>query len=228
MPEFPAITRPGSIASRHPVALIAGTTALANSATGLRLAAPIIDPEPPAHVEPGDRVAHRPEPGDDVDRLARRAGVGLGRRDLRADVHVDADHRDRLQPLRPLGQGQRAVDVHAELRLLLARRDVPVRLGVDVRVDPQGHRRDLTPSSPATRAMASSSASLSTLNIRTPAFSPAAISSSVLPTPAKTVRPGSPPATSTRYSSPPETTSNPLPCSAITRRIDRFEFALTE
>ncbi len=76
--------------------------------------------------------------------------------------------------------------------------------------------------------MASSSASLSTLNINTPASSPAAISSSVLPTPANTVWPAFPPATPTRNNSPPDTTSNPLPCSAMTRRIDRFEFALTE
>ena len=50
------------------------------------------------------------------------------------------------------------------------------------------------PIAAATRAMASSSASLSTLNIKTPASSPAWISSSVLPTPANTVLPGSPPA----------------------------------
>ena len=35
MPAFPAITRPGSIASRHPVAFIAGTIARANSSIGL-------------------------------------------------------------------------------------------------------------------------------------------------------------------------------------------------
>ncbi len=84
------------------------------------------------------------------------------------------------------------------------------------------------PASAATRAMASSSASLSTLNISTPASRPARISSSVLPTPAKTTRSPGPPASPTRYSSPPETTSNPLPCSAITLRMPRFEFALTE
>ena len=100
-------------------------------------------------------------------------------------------------------------------------------LGVDIRINPQGQRRH-DPDDFATRTIASSSASLSTLNIKTPAFSPAAISSSVFPTPANTARPGSPPGLRTRYSSPPETTSNPLPCSAITLRIDRFEFALTE
>ena len=84
------------------------------------------------------------------------------------------------------------------------------------------------PTAAATRAMASSSASLSTLNIRTPASSPALISSSVLPTPANTVLPGSPPASPTRYSSPAETTSKPLPCSAITLRMPRFELAFTE
>ena len=34
MPAFPAITRPGSIASRQPVALTAGTITRANSAIG--------------------------------------------------------------------------------------------------------------------------------------------------------------------------------------------------
>ena len=85
------------------------------------------------------------------------------------------------------------------------------------------------PTAAATRAMASSSASLSTLNIRTPASSPAWISSSVLPTPANTVLPGvaaGQPAPG--RARPPETTSNPLPCSAITLRMPRFELALTE
>ena len=62
-----------------------------------------------------------------------------------------------------------------------------------------------------TRSSASSSSALSTLNIPMPARSAKAISDSVFPTPAKTVRPGSPPASSTRASSPPETTSNPEP-----------------
>ena len=75
MPEFPAITRPGSIASRHPVALIDGITA-GELVDRPGLMPPIINPEPAPHVEPGDRVAHRAELGDDLDRLARRAGVG--------------------------------------------------------------------------------------------------------------------------------------------------------
>ena len=58
MPALPAITRPGSIASRQPVALTAGTITRANSSIGLRLVPLVVDPEPAAHVVPRDRMAH--------------------------------------------------------------------------------------------------------------------------------------------------------------------------
>jgi hypothetical protein len=81
---------------------------------------------------------------------------------------------------------------------------------------------------PAMRSSASSSGSDSTFKSRMSFSSANRISSSVLPTPAKTVFFGSPPALRTRKSSPPETTSNPLPCSCMSRRIERLELAFTE
>ena len=66
---------------------------------------------------------------------------GLQRRDLAADVHVDADHLDARQP------GGACVDVagvlpgDAELVLGPAGGDLPVRPGVDVGIDAHRHRR---------------------------------------------------------------------------------------
>ena len=54
------------------------------------------------------------------------------------------------------------------------------------------------------------------------------ISSSVFPTPEKTILAGSPPAIRTLVSSPPETISKPDPSLARSESIERFEFALTE
>ncbi|CAI8294767.1 MAG: Uncharacterised protein [Gammaproteobacteria bacterium] len=54
------------------------------------------------------------------------------------------------------------------------------------------------------------------------------ISSSVLPTPEKTVFAGSPPAAMTLCNSPAETISKPEPKSDKIESIERFELALTE
>ena len=54
------------------------------------------------------------------------------------------------------------------------------------------------------------------------------ISSSVLPTPANTIFPGSTPAARARRISPPETTSMPDPISAIVRRMLTFELDFIE
>jgi len=74
----------------------------------------------------------------------------------------------------------------------------------------------------ATRESCSSSSSLSQLNCRIPASSAAAISSSRLPTPEKTMRLASPPACRARKSSPPETMSNPYPSLARSARRARL------
>jgi hypothetical protein len=83
------------------------------------------------------------------------------------------------------------------------------------------------PSDLATSPRRDSSSSLSTLNSITPASSPARISAAVLPTPANTTGAVAD-AFLARYNSPPLVTSNPLPCSAISRRMDRLPLVLTE
>ena len=80
----------------------------------------------------------------------------------------------------------------------------------------------------ASRSIASSSGSDSTLNWKMPAASAAPSSRSVLPTPENTTRPGATPARSARSSSPPETMSAPAPISARVRTTARFELALSE
>ena len=67
----------------------------------------------------------------------------------------------------------------------------------------------------------------STLKQRIRASSAATMSSRDLATPENTMRPGSPPAISTRLSSPPETMSKPAPRRASRFSTARFEFAFT-
>ncbi|MDT4854506.1 hypothetical protein FQZ97_888120 [compost metagenome] len=61
----------------------------------------------------------------------------------------------------------------------------------------------------------------------TPICSARRISSRLLPTPEKTILPGSPPAARTRSSSPRETMSKPAPRRASTFNTPRLELALT-
>ena len=114
--------------------------------------------------------------------LAGRLGERPGLEDLASDVGLDADHADAGKPASLLEDLAGAPDVHAELVVLQARRDVRVRLRVDVRVDPQGDPRRFA-RRPASASIFSISRSDSALKARIPAATPAAISSSVLPTP---------------------------------------------
>ena len=84
-----------------------------------------------------------------------------------------------------------------------------------------------TPRPIATRLSASSSGRDSMLNWRMPASSPAAISASVLPTPANTMRSAGTPAASATRNSPSDTTSAPAPRRASVRTSARLAFALS-
>ena len=131
-------------------------------------------------------------------------------------------------PTTPSGDFQDRVDVEAELDALDAGVGLGVRLGRQVRVDAQG---DLAPSCPspcATSPMASSSASLSTLNRKTP-FSRrvADLGIGLADAGEDDLRRRSPPALRARYSSPPLVTSKPAPCSAISRQMLRLALVLT-
>src|SRR5262245_60962154 len=103
----------------------------------------ITDAVAPPHVVPFDRVAHGPQPADQLDTLGNGTRIWLGRGNLRADVHVHADHAERRDRAGGLGGPRGPLDVHAELRLLLAGRDVTVGLGVHVGIDAQRDRGDL-------------------------------------------------------------------------------------
>ena len=78
---------------------------------------------------------------------------------------------------------------------------------------------------PATSAIRSNSGRDSTLIIKIRAFSAAAISSSVLPTPEKTILPGLAPALRQRLNSPTDTMSKPEPSEANNLRMLRFDSA---
>lgn len=80
----------------------------------------------------------------------------------------------------------------------------------------------------ATRSIVSSSASDSTVRKRIRLRSAAAISSSVFPTPAKTIFSGPTPVARARRSSPPETMSKPAPAFARVFSTARFAHDFTE
>ena len=78
---------------------------------------------------------------DQFEHLVERGQKRIERRDLRADVAVNTGHpqvreRDRA----PVGR-ERVLVRDTELVFAQARRDVGVGTGVDVGIDPQGHRR---------------------------------------------------------------------------------------
>ena len=79
----------------------------------------------------------------------------------------------------------------------------------------------------ASRCSVCSSSSDSTLKREMPTLSAPVISSTLLPTPENTIRPGGMPACRLRCSSPADTMSAPTPASAISCRMARFGLALT-
>ena len=145
---------------------------------------------------------------------------------LRPDVH--------LQPLdyevRELG-GRRIrrrgkCQGDAKLVLALARRDLGVRPGIHIRVDPDRHRR--LAAELAGHMIDAGQLGLALHMKREDARLDASrMSASVLPTPAKTLRLTCAPAACTRRNSPPLTTSNAAPKFASRRSNARFEFALS-
>ena len=107
---------------------------------------------------------------------------------------------------------------------LQARRDVGMRPRVDVRVHAQRDARDHAPAARAIASICSISRWDSALKARILAATPAAISSSVLPTPEKTIRSAGIPHSGAARSSPPETTSAPDP--SLARRPSRARLEL--
>ena len=91
---------------------------------------------------------------------------------------------------------ERLADVHAELVLAQAGRDVGMRARVDVRVDAQRDARRAAARARRPRRCRAISSSLSALNSPIPCSSPSAISASLLPTPENTIRSGAKPARS--------------------------------
>ena len=124
-----------------------------------------------------------------------------------------------------LGGARGPLDVDAELRLLLAGRDVAVRLGVDIGVDAEGDRRDC-PIAAATRAIVQFGLAL---DVEHPDAGLRAnrISSSVLPTPAKQHLAGVAAGLQNAVQFAAADRSNPLPSWASSRRMRVFEQVLT-
>src|SRR5690606_26375938 len=103
----------------------------------------VIDAEAATDVDVLELDAVLRELLDELDEARDRVGERRRLRELRADVEVDAGD---LQALRAGGfaeQAARLLHRHAELVLLEARRDVRVRLRVDVGVDAQRDLRAL-------------------------------------------------------------------------------------
>src|SRR6266542_4436440 len=73
--------------------------------------------------------------------LPRGFFEGRGLQDLTADVRLNSRHDEVLQAPRPAEDLARHSDVHSELVVLQAGRDVGMGLRVDVRIDAQGYPR---------------------------------------------------------------------------------------
>ena len=110
---------------------------------GFRRHGRLADPDSSADVECFDRKAGRGQALRQARQVPRGLGERPGLQDLASDVRLNADHADAGKAAGLLEDRARPPDVHAELVLLQARRDVRMRLRVDVRVDPQGHSRRL-------------------------------------------------------------------------------------
>ncbi len=103
--------------------------------------APVGDAQPAPEVEPPDGVAVGAQRLRQLGDLCERRLEGRQLGQLRADMHVDADHLDAGQARRPGVDLASAADRHAELVLRLAGGDLGVSAGVDVRVHPHRDRR---------------------------------------------------------------------------------------
>ncbi len=99
--------------------------------------------EAAADIDVLDRNAIRSQRRHQVDQHGDGVVIGLQIGDLAADMHVDADDPDARQAGGALVDGAGALPGNAELVLGLARGDLLVRLGVDIRVDAQRDRRGL-------------------------------------------------------------------------------------
>ena len=99
----------------------------------------ILNPQAAAQVQVADLDAQAPQPVDQL--LQFLQGVHEGRHlgDLGADVAGHPHHFEMRQVPGPAIVIQGLLDVDAELVLLEPGGDVGMGLGVDVRIDPQGH-----------------------------------------------------------------------------------------
>ena len=81
---------------------------------------------------------------DETQHLARRLAIRLELGDLRADVDVDAVYGDARQRGGVAVERRRVGERDAELALLQSRRDVRMRLRIDVGIHAEAHRGDLS------------------------------------------------------------------------------------
>ena len=157
-----------------------------------------------------------------------RRGWARGSVKLRPDVAAQP-HAPSGGAARPpaLYRTRRLVEGHAELVVLEARRDVRVRLRIDVRVHPDADRR--RPVHPGGHAL-----EVLELGLRLDVEEADAGLEGLRPSPPRSCPPrrtppwpGSPPAAITRWSSPPETMSKPAPCRARRSSTPTLGQALT-
>src|SRR5207248_528390 len=95
----------------------------------------VVHTEATAYIKPFDAMAAFAQPVDERNDLLHRLNVRLDLIDGRADVDVDAADAQILEGAILLKYALGALDVHAKFRLLLARRRLDVRLGIDIGID---------------------------------------------------------------------------------------------
>ena len=143
-------------------------------------------------------------------------------RDLTANVNVNRAWFKTGQPSRMSVSCLGIFPGNTEFVFGLAGGNLFMRARIDIGIDPECHLGGFAqPACDCGKLV--KLARLSTLNCRIPASSPAAISSSVLPTPENTIFSGSMPAAKARCNSPKETISAPAPrraSVAITRYLN--------
>ena len=111
---------------------------------GRRLAL-VGDAEAAAEIEPAQGVPLRAQLPIELGQAPEGLPVGREVGQLRADMNRQAFQRDAGQVARPREAGRRLVDVDTELVTAPSGGDVGVGAGVDVGIDPDRHRRPLSP-----------------------------------------------------------------------------------
>ena len=182
-------------------------------------------PTPPPRSQAVDGVPGCAQGANLPGQAAERRPVRRHAQELRPDMHGEAG-RLQVRQIRCAGIGrQRTVDGDAELGPACGRSKSCRCVRASTSGLMRRETRAVTPASPATAEIRSSSASDSALSWRMPERSARAISSRVLPTPENTIRCAGIPAASARRNSPAETTSAPAPSFANAAMTAWFELA---